>query len=109
LAHSDGKLQFVMHNGSLAHIEIPGSLAPLPVHHFAGELRLKQGTWKLSDGNLESRDGIYQVSGTASRGKGLDFILKRGDEQSWELTGTLAKPHIEPTGRAEADAKSIKP
>src|SRR5208337_5191470 len=32
LAHSDGKLQFVMRNGSLPHIEIPGSSAPLPVH-----------------------------------------------------------------------------
>lgn len=109
LARSDGKLQFVMRNGSLTHIEIPGSLVPLPVYRFAGELRLKQGTWELSDGRLESRDGIYRVSGTASRGSGLDFILKRGDEQSWGLTGTLAKPHIEPTSRTEADAKSIKP
>ena len=36
LARSDGKLQFVMRNGSLTHIEIPGSPVPLPVHRFAG-------------------------------------------------------------------------
>jgi hypothetical protein len=65
LARSDGKLHFVMRNGSLQHVEIPGSPAPLPVHRFTGDLHLKKGTWELSAGKLESRDGIYQVSGTA--------------------------------------------
>jgi hypothetical protein len=114
LARSDGKLQFVMRNGSLPHIEIPGSPVPLPVHRFAGELRLKKGAWELAEGRLESRDGIYQVSGTASPGSGLDFRLTRGDEQSWTLTGTLAKPHVAPGSRtvarrAETDAKTVKP
>ena len=62
LARADGKLQFVMRNGSLPHIEIPGSPVPLPVHRFAGELHLKKGAWELSAGRLESRDGTYQVS-----------------------------------------------
>ena len=114
LARSDGRLQFVMRNGSLPHIEIPGSPVPLPVHRFAGELRLKKGAWELAGGRLESRDGIYQVSGTASPGGGLDFRLTRGDEQSWMLTGTLAKPHIAPGSRTVAkrtdgDAKTVKP
>jgi AsmA protein len=114
LARSDGNLQFVMRNGGLPHIEIPGSPVPLPVHRFAGELRLKKGAWELAAGRLESRDGIYQVSGTASPGSGLDFILTRGDEQSWILTGTLAKPHIAPGSRfvakrTDADTKTVKP
>ncbi|HMD18175.1 MAG TPA: AsmA family protein [Terriglobales bacterium] len=114
LARSDGKLQFVMRNGSLHRIEIPGSPVPLPVHRFAGELRLKKGTWELAAGRLESRDGIYQVSGTASPGTGLDFRLTRGDEQSWTLTGTFVKPHVAPGSRTvakrtDADTKSAKP
>ena len=109
LARSDGKLQFVMRNGSLTHIEIPGSPVPLPVHRFAGELHLKKGSWELSAGRLESRDGIYQVSGTASPGSDLDFVLTRGDEQWWALTGTLAKPNVAPLSRTEANAKSVKP
>jgi len=76
---------------------------PLPVHRFVGELRLKKGAWGLSAGRLESRDGIYQIRGTASPGGGFDFVLTRGDEQSWALTGTLAKPHIAPVGHREAD------
>jgi hypothetical protein len=102
LERSDGKLQFVMRNGSLPHIEIPGSPVPLPVRRFAGELNLKRGAWELSAGRLESRDGTYQVRGTASPGGGFDFVLTRGDEQSWTLTGTLAKPHVAPASRTEA-------
>ncbi|MGA9793759.1 MAG: hypothetical protein WBQ43_24115, partial [Terriglobales bacterium] len=102
LARSDGKLQFVMRNGTLPHIEIPGSPVPLPVHRFAGELRLKKGAWELSAGNLESRDGFYQVNGTVSPSGGLALALTRGDEQSWKLSGTLAKPRVEPVDGTEA-------
>ncbi len=114
LARSDGKLQFVMRNGSLPHIELPGSPVPLPVHRFAGELRLKKGVWELSAGKLESHDGFYQVNGTVSPSGGLAFALTRGDEQSWKLTGTLAKPRVEPVDgteakRTEEDAKTVKP
>ncbi len=114
LVRSDGKLKFTMRNGSLPHIEIPGSPVPLPVHRFAGELHLKKGAWELFAGRLESHDGIYQVSGTASPGSGFDFTLTRGNEQSWTLTGTLAKPHVAPVDRTvakrtDADAKTVKP
>jgi len=114
LARSDAKLQFVMRNGSLTHVEIPGSSVPLPVHRFAGELRLKKGGWELAAGTLESRDGIYQVNGTASAGSALHFELKRSDDQSWVITGTLAKPRVDPPDRTEgkrteADAKTVSP
>ena len=114
LARSDGKLQFVMRNGSLPHIRIPGSPAPLPVHRFSGDLHLKKGAWELSAGRLESRDGFYRVRGTASPASGLDFVLTRGDQRSWSLTGTLAKPHVASVDsteakRAEADSKGAKP
>ena len=102
-ARSDGKLQFVMRNGSLPHIEIPGSPAPLPVHRFSGELRLKKGAWELSAARLESRDGIYQISGTVSPDNEVDFVLTRGDDLSWTLTGTLADPQVAPMNRTEAD------
>jgi hypothetical protein len=119
LTRSDARFQFVMRNGSLPHIEIPGSAVPLPVHRFAGELHLTKGAWELSAARLESRDGTYQVRGTASPSGGFDFVLARGDEQSWTLTGTLAKPHVAPVGhreanrtearRVEAGAEIVKP
>ena len=108
LTHADGELRFVMRNGTLPHIEIPGAPKPLPVHRFAGDLRLKEGTWKLQAGRLESRDGFYQVSGTAARSGSLDLVLIRGDQQTWNVTGTLATPHLTRAHRAEARA-AIRP
>lgn len=98
LANADGRLQFTMRNGAFAHVEIPGTPAPLPAYRFSGNLWLKDDKWQLSAGRLESRDGLYLVSGTSSAGA-LDFTLKRGDEQSWDLSGTLAKPHAEPANQ----------
>lgn len=94
LNHSEGRLQFVMRNGMLPHIEMPGSLVPLSVHRFSGELHLKNSDWELSGGKLESRDGIYQLRGAVSALSGCDFVLTRGDDRSWALTGTLNKPHV---------------
>jgi uncharacterized protein involved in outer membrane biogenesis len=106
LTNSDAKLKFIVRGGSLARVEIPGAPVPLPIHRFSGNLRLKEGKWQLSDGRLESRDGLYQISGTSSPAGALDFIFTRGDEQSWKLTGTIAKPHATPTTRTEAEARS---
>jgi hypothetical protein len=109
LARSDGELQFVVRNGNLPHIELPGLSGPLSVHRFSGKLLLKRGgTWELAAGNLESREGIYSVRGTFSGASGADFTLTRGDEQSWALTGTLAKPHIAAIGRTEARRMDVK-
>jgi hypothetical protein len=106
LAAMDGKLEFVVRNGSLTHVAIPGAPAPLPIHRFSGSLQLNEGKWQLSGGRLESRDGLYQVSGTSSPAGSLNFVFTRGDEQSWNLTGTIAKPHAAPTNRTEAEARS---
>jgi len=96
LTNAGARVQFSMRNGSLAHVEIPGAPAPLPVHRFDGDLQLKGGKWQLSGGRLESRNGIYQVSGTSSASAGINFSFTRGDEQSWNVTGTISKPHVAP-------------
>ncbi|HEX9110734.1 MAG TPA: AsmA family protein [Terriglobales bacterium] len=106
LADASGKFQFSMKNGSLMHLGIMGAEAPFPVRRFIGNLQLENGNWELSAGKLESRDGIYQVSGTASGRNGLKFLLTHVDGQSWNLTGTLAKPRLERTNRTQAEAKA---
>jgi hypothetical protein len=111
-AHSDGKMEFVMRNGSLPHIALPGPLAPLAVRRFAGTLGLKTGAWGLARGQLETRDTSYQVSGTASPEGQVDFVLRSSKDQAWTLTGTLAKPHIanpESSDHPEANAKVLNP
>ena len=107
LARADGQLKFAMRNGSLPHITFPGSAGPLPVHRFAGDLRLKKGAWELSSGRLESRDGIYRIGGTASPSSGMDFTMTNGSGQSWTLSGTLAKPLVAPVSGGKAVVRIV--
>jgi hypothetical protein len=62
----------------------------------------------LRAAKLESHDGIYQISGTASWALGLNLALTRGDEQSWNVTGTLAKPRLTQAGHPEVRS-ALKP
>jgi len=94
MGHAEGDIQFTLRNGTLPHIELPDCRRPFSVRAFAGSAKAKNGNWKLSAGKLESRDGIYQVSGTASPVNGLNLIFTRGDEQSWNITGTLLKTNV---------------
>jgi hypothetical protein len=106
----EGKLHFVMRNGTLPRIEIANSPSALPVQRFSGELTFADGTCKLTDGLLESQDNVYKVSGTATSRNNLDFIFSGADDRSWVITGSLADPHTAPSHpaeakRSEADAK----
>jgi len=66
MGHAEGDIQFTLRNGTLPHNRIARRREPFSVRAFAGSAKAKNGNWKLSAGKLESRDGIYQVSGTAS-------------------------------------------
>jgi uncharacterized protein involved in outer membrane biogenesis len=102
VAHADGQLKFVMQNGTFTHLGFPEMAKPFPVHLFAARLQVKNGVWNLTAGRIESHDGIYHVSGTASAANGLNLVLTRGDDQSWNITGTLLKPRSVRAARTEA-------
>lgn len=107
LEHAEGDLQFALRNGVLTHVDLPDAPRPFAVHSFTGSLAVKSRVWRLSDGKLESHDGLYQASGTATPGSGLNIRLTRGDEQTWNVTGTLLKPIAARTSRTEA--RTVKP
>ncbi len=109
VASASATLHFSMRDGNLSHIESTSSAGPLSVHKLAGDLRLEKGTWELTDARLESRDGIYQVSGRASAKSGLNFTLLRNDDRSWTLFGTLAKPRLERTSTQAQATVAAKP
>ena len=110
VANANAILHFTLRDGNFPHIESMSSTGSLSVHKLAGDLRLEKGIWELSTTRLESRDGMYQVSGKASAKDGLNFTLLRNDDRSWSLLGTLAKPRLERTSRTQAQATvSTKP
>ena len=102
LARSEGELQLTLRSGALAHVDIPDVARPFPVHLLTVNMKMKAGAWNLSAGKMESHDGRYQFSGTASSSKGLNILLTRGGDQSWNITGSLFKPKVAHAARTEA-------
>ncbi len=105
LRNSDGKLKFVMRDGSLLHIDLPDTAQPMQVHRFFGELNLNAGQWRLSDATLESQAGTYKVHGAAASTHDLNFTLENDSERSWSITGSLAEPRIAQTGTSAPEVK----
>jgi hypothetical protein len=112
LTHSDAKAHVTLRNGVLPRVELPGGSSPLPVHRFTGDLQLNRGVWELSDGILQSRDGLYRISGKATPAAGaetmtLDLSLTRGDDQRFTIAGTLVKPLVTAGSRTVARNSSM--
>jgi hypothetical protein len=57
---------------------------------------------------LETTDGVYHVSGTASLGQKLDVKLVRGASRGFNITGTLSSPRVVPVSSTETQA-ALKP
>jgi len=56
---------------------------------------------------MQTPNGIYDVSGTATLDRTLEFTLQRGGVPAYTVTGTLEKPQVTaaPTRQAEVSVK----
>jgi hypothetical protein len=101
-------LDFEVQNGVLPHIALASSGSPVRVRRFAGQLVLANGEFKMQQTKLETTDGVYHVSGTASLGQKLDVKLVRGASQGFNITGTLSSPRVAPVSSMKTQA-ALKP
>jgi hypothetical protein len=108
LASAVGSLQVEVNDGTLPHIELVNSTGPLRIHHLAANFRLRDGTFEIEEGKLETPGGIFQLSGTASLGQTLNVKLIHDAKQGYTITGTLPEPKVAPATPAETRA-SLKP
>ena len=106
---ASGSLLFDWRNGSLAHVALNGSPAPLQVRQFNGELAVVAGQLMFKPSKLETPGGIYVVSGTASLDRQLGLKLMRGKTEGFDITGTLESPQITPTAPPVRQTAAIKP
>jgi len=96
------QLQFDLRDGVLAHISLAGDEGPLRVGRWQGRARLQGGKIEIEKGKLVSSAGVYEIGGSASLGRVLDFKLARGKDvkperagsQVYSITGTLAEPRV---------------
>jgi hypothetical protein len=86
-----------------------GSAEIFRVTDFSGQTQLHSGTIDIKDGNLDSPDGKYQVSGTASSKGELDLRLTGNANGAagagYTITGTLAEPRMIRLAGAETQAQ----
>jgi hypothetical protein len=97
---AEGTLQFEMREGRLPHVALSEDEEPFRITGFTGQARLQAGEIELKDANLDSPDGKFQVSGTASLKGELELRLARiptgGPARGYAITGTLAEPRVSP-------------
>ena len=105
---AEGSLQFDMRDGSLRHITLGEDAEALKVTRLTGQARLRAGTIEMKDAKLDAPGGMFQLSGTASLGSGLDFTVRRtggSGAAAYTIRGTLAKPDVSPTSTPETQAR----
>ena len=108
LSSASGHLHVDAHDATLPHLILTGSATQLRANRIAANLVLQDGKLEIKEGKLEAPGGIYQVSGTASLAKTWDLQLTRDSAHNFNITGTLATPHVTPVPAPETRA-ALKP
>jgi hypothetical protein len=110
-AQAEGTLQFDVRDAALPQVSIEQD-SSLRVEHWTGTAHLRNGKFEVKDAKLDSSDGTYQLSGTASLARELEFKLTpvpSGSRAGYSITGTLAQPEVSPLPAGEqARLKTIK-
>ena len=104
LSSARASFQLEAHDTSLPHVLLTSSAGPLFARRFAGRLTFHDGKLEFAEAKLESVGGVYQLKGTASRGRSLDFQLRRENGHGFDVKGTLAAPRVVQTTSADTQA-----
>jgi hypothetical protein len=99
---AEGGMRFDLRDGVLSHISLASDEGPLQVGSGQGRAVLRAGKIEIEKGKLISSAGPYEISGTASLGRVLDFKLIRDTEMKparagalvYSITGTVAEPIV---------------
>jgi len=127
---ADATLQFDLRDAVLPHIILASDDGPFQIARWQGRAHLRQGKIEFDNATLVSPLGTYEIGGTASFTRVLDFKLERGDmgrsepgqdenekedaQQAnpsspvYAITGTLAEPQVALIPNPETQAK-LKP
>ncbi|MBZ5684496.1 MAG: AsmA family protein [Acidobacteriia bacterium] len=102
---AEGTLQVDVVDGSLPHVLFRENAETLKIRKFTAQAQLHAGTIEVSEGELDSPEGSYEVSGTATLKKEIDFKVARvpvgSGVSSYTITGTLAEPRVARVNRTE--------
>lgn len=112
---AEGTLRVDMKNGVFPHLRIGDSNAPLRVTHLTGQADVANSKIQIKDAKLDSPDGKFVVTGSASFKRDLDFKLTPVagggiGGTSYAITGSLSAPLVSPLmGAVQARLKAPPP
>ncbi len=108
LTSANASLQVDAQDARLPHLALANPGGPLQVRRFGGRFLIRSGKLEIQDGEFETTNGIYRMSGTASFTRSLDMKLSREGSRGFSITGTLTEPHVSPLATPETRA-ALKP
>jgi len=100
-----GSLDVEAHETSLPHIVLTSNGGPVFAKRFTGKILFRGNRLDIQEGKLETGGSIYQISGTALKGRGLNLRMLRDDVHGYIITGPLATPLVTAVGAAETQAE----
>ena len=106
---AEGGVWFDVRAGVLPHISLTSDAGVLQISRWQGRARVHDGKIEIEKGALVSSGGDYEISGTASFGREIDFKLIAGTEVKaagagalvYSITGTVAEPRVAVSAAAE--------
>jgi hypothetical protein len=106
---AEGTVHFDVQDGIVPRISLVAGEGPLRFADLAGEARLNAGKFVVNDARLNTPDGKFLLSGTASVQRELELRLARSGSGSggYAITGTVAEPRV--TALAGPEQARLKP
>src|SRR5262249_55243158 len=80
---------FSIAHSSFPHVVLTSSSGPLRAESFLGSLRLDKGEFSIEDAKLETTNGVYTVSGTASLSGELNLRMGTEGTSGFIVSGTV--------------------
>ena len=108
LNKADLRASFVIGNAIFPHVVLGENSDSLHVSSFTGGIELKNGQLSFDDAKLQSDDGVYALSGTATLNGALKLKMIGENTNSYNLSGTLAQPRVSPVPNPPTQAE-LKP
>ena len=105
LSSVHGSLNIEAHETSLPHIVLTTNAGPIFAKRFTGKIVFRGNRLDIQEGKLETGGSIYQISGTALKGRGLNLRMLRDDIHGYSITGPLATPRVTAVGAPETQAE----
>jgi hypothetical protein len=103
-----GEAHMEIRDGLLRHVALDNRGLPTRFLQMSLQVKLDGGEFQIAASKLQTPNGIYQVSGTATLDRNLQLQMSTAGGAAYKVTGTLEKPQVVAVPAREAEASLKK-